>query len=136
MDVNVWTDGACQSGVGGYGYVVMYSGNVIAKGGGRCNTTNQRMEIEAVIGAIKCIIENNLTDERITVFSDSKYVVNTIMECWNRNANVDLWDVLYGMLSKIGYIRFVWVKGHSTNKYNNICDKIATNEVKRLKSKM
>ena len=132
-NIFLYTDGASRGnpGPGGYGCILM-SGNYVKElSKGYRYTTNNRMELLAVIAGLEAIKKNELP---VTVFSDSQYVVNTVEKGWLKNwiktgfkgkKNKDLWSH-YNVLSQKFIIKFVWVKGHSTNPYNNRCDELAT----------
>ena len=132
-NISLYTDGASRGnpGPGGYGCILM-SGNYVKElSKGYRHTTNNRMELLAVIAGLEAIKKNELP---VTVFSDSQYVVNTVEKGWLKNwiktgfkgkKNKDLWSH-YNILSQKFTIKFVWVKGHSTNPYNNRCDELAT----------
>jgi ribonuclease HI len=132
--VIIYTDGAARGnpGRGGYG-VVMISGKLKKElSGGYRLTTNNRMELMAVIAALEALKKNGL---EIIIYSDSSYVVKAVEEGWLKNwiktnfkgdkKNKDLW-LRYYELSKNHRIRFIWVKGHAANVYNNQCDLLAT----------
>jgi len=142
-NITIYTDGACANnpGAGGYGAVLMYrknDGTLAQKeiSRGFKITTNNRMELLAVIDALKSLKKPC----NITLYSDSKYVVDAINQKWlegwisknwklnskNPVKNIDLWK-RYIEVSKIHKIKFIWVKGHNENKYNEICDKLAVN---------
>ena len=136
--VDLYTDGACERnpGPGGYAYVlvVKFSDGRVAEAGGNkgfVRTTNNRMELMAVIAGLSRL------DSRceVTVYSDSKYVVNAINEGWLENwvkcnykngrmPNIDLWDQLRKLLA-VHDVTFCWIKEHSGNKYNEMCDRMA-----------
>ena len=130
----LYTDGASRGnpGPGGYGCILISGQHRKELSKGYRLTTNNRMELLAVIAGLEAIKKNELP---ITVFSDSQYVVNTVEKGWlntwmrtdfkGGKKNKDLWSHYY-MLSKKFNIRFEWVKGHSTNPYNNRCDELAT----------
>lgn len=139
--VIIYTDGACSGnpGPGGWGSILMYKGNKKEISGGLKNTTNNVMELTAVLEALKqlkfpCEVE---------VYSDSAYVVNAFNQKWIygwikndwKNSskepvkNKELWQELYE-LTKIHNITFIKVKGHSDNEYNNRCDELARNAIK------
>ena len=86
------------------------------------------MEIIAVIEGIKTIGDT----ANIEVITDSAYVVNTMTKCWKRNKNQDLWNELDMLVSKHN-VKFTWVKGHSSNQYNNECDRMAVLEYQKYK---
>ena len=145
--VTIYTDGACSGnpGVGGWGCVLMYGAHEKQISGAEDNTTNNRMEMTAVIEGLKCLKEKCQVD----VFSDSSYVVNAFLlgwvYDWKRNGwkradnkpvvNVDLWEELLDLTSRHN-VRFVKVKGHADNEYNNLCDKLATTAVKNFKTSL
>ena len=140
----IYTDGACSGnpGPGGWGAVLMYKDKKKEISGSEKNTTNNIMELTAVIEALKklkypCEVE---------LYSDSAYVVNAYEQKWiygwiKNNwktagkepvKNKELWQELYE-LTKIHKVQFIKVKGHADNEYNNRCDKLATDEIKKIK---
>lgn len=137
IELDVYTDGACRGnpGIGGWaGVAVSGTGPIMTVSGCEHKTTNQRMEILAAIKILTLIPK----DIRVIVYSDSAYLCNCInakwYEKWLTNgwvnsankpvANDDLWKDLLTQLSDREY-SFKWVKGHASNKYNNMCDKMA-----------
>jgi ribonuclease HI len=142
--VRIYTDGACSGnpGPGGWGAVLMYAEQVKEICGGEPNTTNQRMEIKAVIEALKAL---KVSDWEVTVYSDSAYVVNAFnqnwIENWQRNgwrnskkdavANQDLWQELISLIGK-NRVRLEKVKGHAGNEWNERCDQLARQGIKDL----
>ena len=145
--VTVYTDGACSGnpGVGGWGAVLMYKGHEKRISAADSETTNNRMELTAVIEALK-----NLTEPcEVDVYSDSAYTVNAFIKGWVYDwarsnwiksdnkplLNADLWQQLYA-LSKTHKLNFIKVKGHADNEYNNVCDKLATDAIKNYKSQL
>lgn len=143
--VTLYTDGACSGnpGVGGWGAVLMYNGHEKRISGAEQSTTNNRMEIFAVISGLECLKEPC----EVTVYSDSAYTVNAFSNgwvyVWEKNGwkkadnkpvlNVDLWQRLLA-LTRTHKVEFVKVKGHADNEYNNICDKLATDAIKNFQS--
>ena len=141
--VELYTDGACASnpGAGGYGAILIYKGLEKEISGGEPLTTNNRMEIYAVIAGLECLKEKC----RVNIYSDSAYTVNAFtqnwLEGWIRNgwrkadgkevANSDLWQRLYD-LTELHEVRFIKVKGHADNAYNNRCDELARAAIKNL----
>ena len=141
--VTLYTDGACSGnpGIGGYGCLLMYNGHEKRLSGAFADTTNNRMEIYAVICGLKCLKEPCEVD----VYSDSAYTVNAFNNGWiysweksrwkkadNKPVlNDDLWKELLA-LTRIHKINFIKVKGHADNEYNNLCDKLATDAVKNF----
>ena len=142
--VDLYTDGACSGnpGAGGWGAVLIYNGIEKEISGGFPDTTNNRMEIYAVIAGLKCL----KTDCEVNVYSDSAYTVNAInagwLDGWMKNGwkkadgkpvlNVDLWQELYA-LSCRHKLTFIKVMGHADNVYNNRCDALARAAIKMLK---
>ena len=143
--VTIYTDGACSfnPGPGGWGAVLMYGEYKKEISGGDKETTNNRMEITAVIQALE---ELNTACE-VDLYSDSAYVINTFKQDWITNwvknnwrtadkkevKNKDLWQKLYN-LTQIHRINWFKVKGHADNEYNNRCDKLARIEVEKILS--
>lgn len=135
--VEIYTDGACRNnpGRGGWGAILVYGGKEKELSGGEAMTTNNRMELSAVIAALSALKEPC----RVTLTTDSQYVVNAIekgwLESWRKNGwkksdksrvlNVDLWESLLELLEKHS-VELVWVKGHNGHPYNERCDKLAT----------
>ena len=131
--IKIYTDGACSvnPGIGGWGAIIIFdSGEEKEISGSELETTNNRMEITAVIKSLE-LKELNIED-KVKIYSDSTYVINTITKNWKRNANNDLWDKLDNLLEK-RIVEWEWVKGHSGNKYNEIADKLAVNAINELK---
>ena len=130
----MYTDGASRGnpGPGGYGVVLLAGSNKKELSEGFKKTTNNRMELLAVIAGLEALKKQGL---HIVIYSDSKYVVDSVEKGWlntwlatnfkGGKKNKDLW-LRYYHLSKKQFIRFVWVKGHADNPYNNRCDELAT----------
>lgn len=134
MVVTMYTDGAARGnpGKGGYGVVLMSGNRKLELSKGFRMTTNNRMELMAVIAGLKALKKEKLN---VTVYTDSQYVAKAINERWLNKwiangfakgiKNKDLWMEFYE-LSKQHQLKFVWVKGHADNPYNNRCDILAT----------
>lgn len=130
----IYTDGSSRGnpGPGGYGALLMWGTKVKELSEGYRKTTNNRMELLAVIKALLSLKKKELP---IHVFTDSKYVVESVEKKWLDNwirtdfkggkKNKDLW-VQYYHLAKPFQIKFHWVKGHADNAFNNRCDELAT----------
>ena len=139
--VTIYTDGACSGnpGPGGWGSILMFGDVKKEISGYAKETTNNIMEITAVVEALKCLKEPC----EVEVYSDSAYVVNAFnqgwIENWKKNSwrnaqkdpvkNKELWEELDNLTS-IHKVTFIKVKGHSDNEFNNRCDKLATDEIK------
>jgi ribonuclease HI len=130
----IYTDGAARGnpGRGGYGAILKW-GNVKKElSQGYVHTTNNRMELMAVIAALEALNRDGLS---VTIYSDSQYVVKAVEQGWlntwiatnfkGGKKNRDLWTYFY-QLSKRHQLKFVWVKGHASNPFNNRCDELAT----------
>lgn len=138
--IDLYTDGACSGnpGPGGWGVVLIYKGNIKELSGSCPETTNNRMELTAVIEGLKAIKERC----EVTVYSDSQYVVNGITKGWavgwrakgwiksdkKPALNAELWGELLTLCEQHA-ASFMWVKGHAENMYNNRCDELATGAV-------
>ena len=131
--IKIYTDGACSinPGMGGWGAIIIFeSGEQKEISGSELETTNNRMEITAVIKSLE--LEELKNDDKVKIYSDSTYVINTITKNWKRNTNNDLWDQLDKLLEK-RIVEWEWVKGHSGNKFNEIADNLAVSAINELK---
>jgi ribonuclease HI len=132
--VEIYTDGASRGnpGPGGYGVVLLAGGHRKELSKGFRLTTNNRMELMAVIAGLEALKKQDL---KVTIYSDSKYVVEAVEKGWvyqwdmkqdfAKKKNRDLWK-RYLRLAEYQDISFIWVKGHSANRENNRCDMLAT----------
>ena len=134
--VTLYTDGACSGnpGPGGWGAILSYNGVEKELSGGDANTTNNRMELLAVISGLEALKEPC----RVELYSDSKYVIDGLSKgwavSWRKNGwrkadkkpalNPDLWEKLLNLTEK-HTLSYHWVKGHADNPYNNRCDQLA-----------
>jgi ribonuclease HI len=130
----IYTDGASRGnpGPGGYGVILQYGSREKELSAGYRRTTNNRMELMAVIAALEALKKDG---QQITIFSDSQYVVKAVQEGWLKKwlatgfsggkKNRDLWEH-YAELASKHNIKFKWVRGHADNQYNNRCDQLAT----------
>ena len=130
----IYTDGASRGnpGPGGYGTILKWGTKEKELSQGYRKTTNNRMELMAVIKGLEALTKTGL---KITIYSDSQYVVKAVEEGWLKNwiatnfkggkKNRDLWTKYYELAQK-HHIRFKWVKGHADNPFNNRCDVLAT----------
>ena len=129
----IYTDGAARGnpGPGGYGAVLHWGNTIKEISQGYKHTTNNRMELMAVIAALQLLKRDGLN---VTIYTDSAYVVNSVEKKWvfgweRKNfagkKNADLWALFLTQFKK-HHIKFVWVKGHADNKWNNRCDELAT----------
>jgi ribonuclease HI len=130
----IYTDGASRGnpGPGGYGAILRWGNAEKEISHGYRRTTNNRMELMAVIAALESLKKADLN---ITIYSDSQYVVKAVEQGWLKKwiatnfsgdkKNKDLW-LRYHELALHHHVKFVWVKGHAQNSYNNRCDRLAT----------
>lgn len=137
--VTIYTDGACSGnpGPGGWGAILKYKEIERELSGGEATTTNNRMELTAVIRALEALREPCAVD----LWSDSKYVIDALEKGWARSwrargwvksdkkpaLNPDLWGALLELTER-HEMRYHWVKGHAENPYNNRCDALAVQE--------
>ena len=130
--LKIYTDGACKGnpGPGGYGVVLMAGKHYKEISEGFVKTTNNRMEIMAVIEALRFIP----TDADVKIFSDSTYVINTMTKNWKRKKNQDLWIMLDNEVAGRN-IEWQWVKGHSGDLFNEEADKLAYEEAQKVSKK-
>ena len=142
-EVDMYTDGACKGnpGAGGFCCILKYKDKEKLVSGGEANTTNNRMELRAVISGLEILREPC----EVTVYSDSKYVVDAMKLGWARGwkekgwkksdgktaLNIDLWERLLS-LSEMHRLRFVWVKGHDGHEYNERCDREAVAQAEKF----
>ena len=141
-EILIYTDGGSlgNPGPGGYGIVLIHGDDIKEMHGGFRLTTNNRMELMGVIAALRTLKQ---PDCKITICTDSSYVVNGITKGWAVNwrknnwiksdkkpaMNADLWGELLGLIEPLD-IDFIWVKGHAGNKYNERCDELAVSAAK------
>lgn len=141
--VQLYTDGACKGnpGPGGYGAILRFGSREKELSGGEISTTNNRMELMAAIVGLEALTEPC----EVTLYSDSKYLVDSVTKrwvySWRKNGwkkadkkptlNVDLWERLLIMLEK-HRVAFVWIRGHDGHEFNERCDQLAVAEAEKL----
>ena len=141
--VEMFTDGACSGnpGPGGYGVILRYKGIEKELSGGHPLTTNNRMELSAVIAGLSALKEPC----EVTITSDSKYIIDAVAKGWAKKwkannwirpdkkkaLNPDLWDELLSLLEK-HKVKFIWVKGHAGHYENERCDRLAVMESQKF----
>ena len=142
--VTIYTDGACSGnpGPGGWGAILMYGAHRRELSGGEADTTNNRMELTAVIEALSMLKEPC----QVELWSDSKYVIDGLSKGWAKGwkargwvksdkkpaLNPDLWEELL-RLTELHQMSYEWVKGHAVNPYNNRCDEMAVEESRKFR---
>ncbi len=142
-NITLYTDGACSGnpGKGGWGAILMYNDAKKEISGGESQTTNNRMELTAVIKGLEALKEECNVD----IYSDSAYVVNAFLQDWITNwqnngwkskkgmvLNIDLWQRLIELTKKHN-VTWHKVKGHADNEFNNRCDALARGEIAKIK---
>ena len=143
--VTVYTDGACSGnpGPGGWCAILEYQGHEKMISGGEPSTTNNRMELMAVIQALLALREPCVVE----LYSDSKYVIDALEKGWawgwrkkgwkkgdgKPALNIDLWERLLDLL-EIHRVTLVWVKGHAGHPYNERCDRLAVSEAEKFRT--
>jgi len=132
MSITIYTDGSSlgNPGPGGWAALIIKDGKVVKLSGNEPDTTNNRMELLAVIKAFAWVKKNFKNPPAITVKSDSNLVIKTMTEDWKIKKNVDLWNQLSKFVDFT--IKWVWVKGHAKNKYNNLCDEMAREQASKI----
>lgn len=141
--VTVYTDGACSGnpGPGGWGAILRYGDHELELSGGEKETTNNRMELTAVIEALRRLKEPC----SVELYSDSKYVIDALEKGWvwgwkkrgwiksdkKPALNVDLWEKLLPLV-QTHQVSYHWVKGHAQNEKNNRCDQMAVAESRKF----
>ena len=132
--IEIYTDGSCiknpknPNGPGGWAFCIIEDNiDFIMSDGDSC-TTNNRMELTAIIEALSSI----KSDTECTIYTDSQLCINCATGKWKRKANLDLWEK-YDISKQNKIIHFEWIKGHSGNKYNDLVDSLALKEAKNIK---
>lgn len=142
--VEIYTDGACSKnpGPGGWAFIIKYAGKKLEKSGASHNTTNNKMELLAVIKALNQLKEPCYVE----LYTDSRYIVDSITKKWvfrwqqnnwmknkkEKALNINLWEQLLDLI-KIHNVNFNWIKGHKNQPENERCDELAVMEYKKLK---
>ncbi len=131
----VYTDGSClgNPGPGGWAAIIRHEGTEHILRGRRADTTNNRMELKAIIEAVKWL-GDNVRNQRVDLYSDSSLLINSINEDWKRKANRDLWEEFDRAVKNLDGVHIVWqwVKGHADNSLNNRVDQLAVKESKKV----
>jgi ribonuclease HI len=148
MKVRIFTDGACSGnpGAGGWATKIFLQENSIELSGGEKETTNNRMELIAVIKGLEYIKQNAIPN-KVDIYSDSAYVVNSVNNGWLKNwkengwktkkgtqvKNIDLWERFLQLLGKNKNIHFVKIKGHAGHTHNERVDLLARKQSEKFK---
>jgi ribonuclease HI len=137
-DITIYTDGASSGnpGPGGYGVVLKYGRHRLELSEGFRLTTNNRMELLAVIAGLEALKKQS---SNVVVYTDSKYVADAVEKGWifqceskafKKKKNPDLW-IRFLKIYRKHNVRFVWIKGHDSNPENELCDKMAVDASKK-----
>ncbi len=142
--VTLYTDGACSNnpGPGGWGAILDFNGKQKELSGGEANTTNNRMELSAVINGLLALKQRCA----VTVYTDSKYIVDAVNQGWARRwrsngwsrgksgpaLNPDLWEQLLNLID-LHKVEFIWIKGHAGHPENERCDRLAVEQARLYK---
>lgn len=133
--IEAFTDGSCKGNPGPGGWCAILLKKNISKPfkilrGRETATTNNRMEMTAVIEALRFLHENDFQREDVILYTDSNLIVQTLNRGWKRKANLDLWEELDHLNEEL-QVEYVWIKGHANNKWNGECDRLAVAEASR-----
>jgi ribonuclease HI len=125
----IYTDGSClgNPGAGGWAAIIQDDHAEVILSGNETKTTNNRMEMMAIIQALKWVREHYQTDRKTKLYSDSSLIINTLNDGWKRKANTDLWADLDTTNDGLN-VEWNWVKGHANNPLNERCDQLAVKE--------
>ena len=126
---SIYTDGSSlgNPGPSGWSFCVLENNEEFFLSGGEEHSTNNRMELKAIIESLKYVKGTSYI-----LYSDSNLTINCAKKIWKRKANIDLWDI-YDEVSKNKKIDYIWIKAHNCNKYNEIVDKLTRTEAIKYK---
>ena len=133
MEVKIFTDGSSlgNPGPGGFCGVVKSGDTKEIVKGGEAHTTNNRMEMRAIIESLAFVHEHYPKVKRCHVYSDSSLVISTINDGWKRKKNLDLWAALDSEIIKFEDISWNWIRGHNGHPENTEADRFAVSEAKK-----
>lgn len=139
--LEIYTDGSCigNPGPGGWAALITYKGSETELKGGEPETTNNRMEMRAILEALSWIRNQSgishqeLNKHKVLIHSDSNLIIQTMNQGWKKKANTDLWAEIDRLRAWLD-IDWIWVKAHADNKKNNRVDEIALKEAKKQKA--
>jgi ribonuclease HI len=129
---DIYTDGSClknPGGASGWAFGVLENGEEWFMSGGEKSSTNNRMELVAIIEAL-----NFVQGCEYNIYTDSNLTLKCAKKEWKRKSNIDLW-FMFDEISEKKKLNWFWVKAHNGNKYNEIVDKLSKNEAKIIKNK-
>jgi len=138
--IEIYTDGSClgNPGPGGWGVLISYNGQEVELSGGEKDTTNNRMEMTAIIKALEWIrkdsgiSQDELPKHKVSLHSDSNLIIQTLNQGWKKKANTDLWAEIDKLRAWLN-IDWCWVKAHANSEKNNRVDALAFNAASKYK---
>jgi len=136
--LGIYTDGSCigNPGPGGWGTIIRGPKGEIELSGPEANTTNNRMEMTAVLKAFEYLNHYKLSGYKVKVYSDSSLVINTFNKGWKKKANRDIWGKMdkeyVKLLGRENTFEWIWVKGHAGHPENERCDQLAQDQARSL----
>jgi len=136
--LQIYTDGSCigNPGAGGWGTIIRGPKGEIELSGPELKTTNNRMEMTAVLKAFEYLNHHNLSGFNVRIHSDSSLVINTFTKGWKKKANQDIWAKMDSQYMKLlgrgNTFEWVWVKGHAGHPENERCDKLAQDQARSV----
>lgn len=134
-NIIIYTDGSClgNPGAGGWAAIIKKGNEEAVLKGSETDTTNNRMEMKAIIESLKWL-SKNVKDVSVELYSDSSLLINSINEDWKRKANLDLWNEFDDAIAGLSNVKihWNWVKGHADDDLNNRVDELAVKESKKL----
>lgn len=139
QSIQVYTDGSCigNPGPGGWAFLMKGLGDDLEKSDGEIESTNNRMEMTAVLRAFEHLNEQGVTGQLISVYTDSSLIVNTFVQNWKKKKNQDLWAEIeaqyLALYSKGNTVDWNWVTGHAGHTENERVDDLARGEAEALK---
>lgn len=133
MLVRMYTDGSSlgNPGPGGFCAVIEMGENTVIVKGGSIDTTNNRMEMSAMIAGLAWLRKNAPEVQECGVYSDSNLVVQTLIQGWKRKKNLDLWEKLDVVRAEFKKIHWEWIRGHNGHPQNTKADEVAVKEAKK-----
>lgn len=131
--LEIFTDGSSlgNPGPGGFCAIIKYGDKKVTAKGGEAHTTNNRMEMSAIIAGLYVARKKFPKETVCGVYSDSNLIMETLKKGWKRKKNKDLWVKLDAAASKFSEISWQWIKGHAGHKENTLADRIAVKEAKK-----
>ncbi len=137
MPIEIFTDGSAlgNPGPGGFCAIVRKGSKDVIVKGGAAHTTNNRMEMSAVIAGLFYVHKNFPKERMCAVFSDSDLIISSITKGWKRKKNLDLWKKMDHIIEKFERISWNWVRGHAGHRENEMADRVAFAEAKKRRLK-